>query len=62
MDRKITVAFCLESELSGTNKMDFMLFAWCRNDFEVSKEYSQKVVILNFRAVVFCDCIINEKR
>ena len=51
LDKKITVPFCPESELSGINNKDFMNCVWYRRNIEIPSEYKDKNVILHFGAV-----------
>ena len=49
-DRKITVPFCVESELSGIGHKDFMYGVWYKRTVEISAENAEKRIILHFGA------------
>lgn len=50
-ERKITVPFCPESELSGIGYVDFMAAVWYRRKVDVPVEWAGKRVLLHFQAV-----------
>ena len=54
-DRQIIVPFCPESELSGIGYTDFIPAVWYHRDFEISKNWSGKCILLHFGAVDY-DC------
>ncbi len=49
-DRKITVPFCIESELSGIGHKDFMYGVWYKRTIEISSENAEKRTVLHFGA------------
>jgi len=49
-DKKITVPFCVESELSGIGFKDFMYGVWYRREIEIPSCYEGKRVVLHFGA------------
>lgn len=48
---KIIVPFCPESKLSGIHNTDFMNSVWYRKKFTVTKEQTEKNILLHFGAV-----------
>lgn len=49
-DRKITVPFCPESELSGVNHKDFMYGVWYKRAFALTGEQAAKRTVLHIGA------------
>jgi beta-galactosidase/beta-glucuronidase len=61
-DRKITVPFCPESELSGIGHKDFIEHMWYHRSITVPREWSGRKLLLHFGAVdYFCEAFINGK-
>lgn len=61
-DRKITVPFCPESELSGIGEKDFMNAVWYKRSFEIGKQQLDGRVFIHFGAVDFeTEVYINSK-
>lgn len=52
-DKKITVPFCPESELSGIGYKDFINHFWYQRSISVPQEWAGKNVMLNFGAVYY---------
>lgn len=52
-DKKITVPFCPESELSGIGYKDFINHFWYQRSISVPQEWVGKNVMLNFGAVYY---------
>ncbi len=48
---KITVPFCVESELSGVAHVDFIDCVWYRREVEIPSEWAGRKVLLHFQAV-----------
>ena len=48
---KITVPFCMESELSGVGHVDFVDCVWYRREVEIPSEWAGRKVLLHFQAV-----------
>ena len=48
---KITVPFCVESELSGVAHVDFIDCVWYRRQVEIPSEWAGRRVLLHFQAV-----------
>ena len=60
LERKITVPFCPESQLSGVGYTDFMAAVWYRRSFTLPREAEGKRVFINFGAVDYlCEVWIN---
>ena len=62
-DRKITVPFCVESELSGIGHKDFIYGVWYKRTFSLSENQASERVVFHigaadYRTVVY----INEER
>ena len=55
LDRKITVPFCPESQLSGIGYTDFIPEVWYHRSFEIPSDWAGKHVLLHFGAVDY-DC------
>ena len=49
-DKKITVPFCVESELSGIGNKDFMYGVWYKRTIEISAENTEKRTVLHIGA------------
>ena len=49
--KKITVPFCVESELSGIGYKDFMTAVWYRREFEIPEDKAGGKIFLHFGAV-----------
>lgn len=61
-DRKITVPFCLESELSGIGIKDFTYGVWYRKEIVIPDEYRGKRTVLHFGAADHkTTCYVNGK-
>ena len=52
-DKKITVPFCMESQLSGIGHTGFMNAVWYKRQISVPKSFEGKRVFLNFGGVDF---------
>lgn len=62
LDRKITVPFCPESDLSGIGYKDFMPAVWYLRTFELTQEQRNGRVMLHFGAVDYeCRVWVNGK-
>ncbi len=48
---KITVPFCMESELSGIGHVDFVDCVWYRREVAIPSEWAGRTVLLHFQAV-----------
>ncbi len=60
---KITVPFCVESELSGIGYKDFIPAVWYRRKINITKEQLEKRIFIIFGAVDFhATLYVNEKR
>ena len=61
-DKKITVPFCVESELSGIGHKDFMYGVWYKRTIEISAENAEKRTVLHFGAADYKTTVfINSK-
>ncbi len=59
-DRKITVPFCPESELSGIGNTDFMNAVWYHRTFMLAEDWKGQRVFLNFGGVDYkCTSYVN---
>jgi len=61
-NRKITVPFCVESELSGIGHTDFIKAVWYRRAFTLPETWQDKRVFLHFGGVDYqCQTWVNGK-
>ncbi len=62
-DKKITVPFCVESELSGIGHKDFMYGVWYKRNFDISAENANKRTVLHIGAADHTTTVfINSKK
>jgi len=62
-DKKITVPFCPESELSGIGYKDFMAAVWYRKSIKLTAEQCAGRVLLHFGAVDYrCEVWVNGQK
>ena len=56
-DSQIIVPFCPEGKLSGIGYTDFIPAVWYHRNFEISKDWADKRILLHFGAVDY-DCYV----
>ncbi|MHC4752343.1 MAG: glycoside hydrolase family 2 protein, partial [Planctomycetota bacterium] len=61
-NKKITIPFCVESQLSGIGHTDFIKAVWYRRTFTLPRSWNSKRIFLHFGAVDYeCRAWVNGK-